>query len=139
MKRAIERIGGPTILVGHSYGGVVITNAGYDNSNITGLVYLAAYAPDQGESLLDLANDTAANLLPNLFQTNREGFVYLNPELIHEWFLQDVDPTEADTMAAIQKPTNQLTLVEKSGPPARKQLPTWYQISENDRVVPPDY
>ncbi|MGH9950315.1 MAG: alpha/beta fold hydrolase [Nitrososphaeraceae archaeon] len=137
VKRAIERIGGPTILVGHSYGGVAITNAGYNNSNVTGLVYLAAYAPDQGEFLLDLGNNTA-DLPANLFTIDNEGFMLMNPDLIHEWFAQDVNPTEIDIMEAVQKPVNLSTVEEKSGPPAWKQLPTWYQGSENDRVVPPD-
>ncbi|MGH9995816.1 MAG: alpha/beta fold hydrolase [Nitrososphaeraceae archaeon] len=137
VERAIERIGDPTILVGHSYGGAVITNAGYNNSNVTGLVYLAAYAPAQGESLLDLGNNTA-DLPENLFTIDNEGFMLMNPDLIHEWFAQDVNLTEVDIMAAIQKPVNLSTVEEKSGPPAWRQLPTWYQISENDRVVPPD-
>jgi pimeloyl-ACP methyl ester carboxylesterase len=137
VERAIERIGDPTILVGHSYGGAVITNAGYNNSNVTGLVYLAAYAPAQGESLLDLGNNTA-DLPANLFTIDNEGFMLINPDLIHEWFAQDVNLTEVDIMAAVQKPVNLSTVEEKSGPPAWRQLPTWYQISENDRVVPPD-
>jgi pimeloyl-ACP methyl ester carboxylesterase len=137
VEHAVERTGGPTILVGHSYGGVVITNAGYNNSNVTGLVYLAAYAPDQGESLLNLANNT--NELPaNLFIIDNNGLMLMNPDLISEWFAQDVNPTEVDVMAAVQKPVNLSTAEEKSGPPAWKKLPTWYQISENDRVVPPD-
>jgi pimeloyl-ACP methyl ester carboxylesterase len=138
VERAIERVGGPTILVGHSYGGIVITNAGYNNSNITGLVYLAAFAPEQGESLLEQANNTT-DLPANLITIDDEGFALMNSDLIHEWFAQDVDPFEVDIMAAVQKPTNQLTFTEKSGIPAWKQLPTWYQISENDRVVPPEY
>lgn len=137
VERAIERIGDPTILVGHSYGGAVITNAGYNNSNVTGLVYLAAYAPAQGESLLDLGNNTA-DLPENLFTIDNEGFMLMNPDLIHEWFAQDVNLTEVDIMAAVQKPVNLSTVEEKSGPPAWRQLPTWYQISKNDRVVPPD-
>src|SRR5215212_6149329 len=95
VKRAVDLVGGPTILVGHSYGGFVITNAGYNNQNVTGLVYLAAFAPDK---------------------------------------------TESEIMAAVQKPTptNQSILGEPSGPPAWKQLPTWYQVSESDRIIPPD-
>lgn len=63
----------------------------------------------------------------------------MNPDLIHEWFAQDINQTEVDVMAAVQKPFNQSIGMEKSGPPAWKQLPTWYQVSENDRVVPPEY
>ncbi len=135
---AIERTGGPTILVGHSYGGVVITNAGYNNSNVTGLVYLAAYAPDQGEALFEQANNTA-DLPANLITIDNKGLMLMNPDLIHEWFAQDVDPSVVHIMTAVQKPTNQSIGMEESGPPAWNQLPTWYQISENDRVVPPEY
>jgi pimeloyl-ACP methyl ester carboxylesterase len=138
VERAIERVGGPTLLVGHSYGGIVITNAGHNNSNVTGLVYLAAFAPEYGESLLEQGNNTA-DLPANLITIDDEGFALMNPDLIHEWFAQDVDQDEVDIMTAVQKPTNQLTFIGKSGSPAWKQLPTWYQISENDRVVPPDY
>jgi pimeloyl-ACP methyl ester carboxylesterase len=134
---AIERAGKSTILVGHSYGGIVITNAAYNNSNVTGLVYLTAYAPDQGESLFTLANNTD-ELPANLFTIDNNGFMLMNPELTREWFAQDVNPTEVDIMTAVQKPVNLSTAEEKSGPPAWKHLPTWYQVSENDRVVPPD-
>jgi pimeloyl-ACP methyl ester carboxylesterase len=138
VERAIERIGDPMILVGHSYGGIVITNAASNNSNVTGLVYLAAFVPDRGESLLDQANNTS-DLPANLLKFDNEGFASINPDLIHNWFAQDVNLTEVDIIAAVQKPTNQLTFTEKSGPPAWKNLPSWYQISENDRVLPPDY
>jgi pimeloyl-ACP methyl ester carboxylesterase len=109
VKRAIERTGGgPTILVGHSYDGIVITNAGYNNLNVTGLVYLAAIAPDEGESFLDLVNNSA-DLPENPFKTDSEGLMSINPVMFHEWFAQDVDSTEADIMAAVQKPINQST------------------------------
>jgi pimeloyl-ACP methyl ester carboxylesterase len=66
------------------------------------------------------------------------GFAYINPNLFHDSFAQDVNSTEADIMAAMQKPTSTSMLAEKSGPPAWKQIPTWYQVSENDRIIPPD-
>lgn len=136
VKRAIEHIGGPTILVGHSYGGAVITNAGYKNPNVTGLVYVAAFAPDQGQSISDFIDITK---LPNGFlMFDKGGFAYINPLMFHDGFAQDVNASEAYIMAVVQKPTNQSILAEKSGPPAWKELPTWYQISESDRVIPPD-
>jgi pimeloyl-ACP methyl ester carboxylesterase len=64
--------------------------------------------------------------------------MYINPEIFHENFAQDVDPAEADLMAIVQKPFNQSIFMEKSDPPAWKQLPTWYQISDADRMIPPD-
>jgi pimeloyl-ACP methyl ester carboxylesterase len=136
VKRAIEHIGGPAILVGHSYGGAVITNAGYNNPNVTGLVYVAAFAPDEGQSLSNLIDIT--KLPPGFLQFDDGGFAYINPAMFHDGFAQDVPAAEADIMAIVQKPINQSILAEKSGPPAWKQLPTWYQVSESDRVIPPD-
>jgi pimeloyl-ACP methyl ester carboxylesterase len=136
VKRAIDLVGGPTILVGHSYGGEVITNAGYNNPNVTGLVYIAAFAPDEGQSLSSFVDP--ATFPKDLFILDSGGFIYLNPEIFRENFAQDVDPAEADLMAIVQKPFNQSIFGEKSGPPAWKQLPTWYQISDADRMIPPD-
>ena len=136
LKRAISHIGGPTILVGHSYGGEVITNAAYNNPNVTGLVYIAAFAPDEGQSLSSFVDPS--KFPKELFLADSGGFIYLNPEVFRENFAQDVDPAEADLMAIVQKPFNQSIFMEKSGPPAWKQLPTWYQISTADRMIPPD-
>jgi pimeloyl-ACP methyl ester carboxylesterase len=136
VRRAVERIGGPVFLVGHSYGGAVITNAGNNNPNVTGLVYVAAFAPDQGQSLSDLIDIT--KLPPGFLQFDKGGFAYINPAMFRDGFAQDVTPAEADIMAVVQKPINQSILAEKTGPPAWKQLSTWYQISESDRVIPPD-
>ena len=136
VKRAINYIGGPVTLVGHSYGGAVITNAAHNNPNVTGLVYIAAFAPDEGQALGDFVNP--ANFPKELFLMDSGGFIYLNPEIFRENFAQDVTPEEADLMAMVQKPFNQSNFVAKSGPPAWKELPTWYQISDADRMIPPD-
>ena len=136
VKRAINHIGGPVTLVGHSYGGAVITNAAHNNPNVTGLVYIAAFAPDEGQSLSDFVNP--ANFPKELFLMDSGGFIYLNPEVFRENFAQDVTPEEADLMAIVQKPFNQSIFVAPSGPPAWKELPTWYQISDADRMIPPD-
>lgn len=136
VKRAIEHIGGPVTLVGHSYGGAVITNAAYNNPNVTGLVYIAAFAPDEGQSLSTFVDP--ATFPKELFVLDIGGFIYLNPTIFRENFAQDVEPTEADIMAIAQKPFNQSNFVSPSGPPAWKQLPTWYQISESDRMISPD-
>jgi pimeloyl-ACP methyl ester carboxylesterase len=136
VKRAIDLVGGPTILVGHSYGGFVITNAGYDNQNVTGLVYVSAFAPDEGESTATFVD--VATLPPGLLVSDSGGFAYLNPEMFHGAFIQDANATEAETMAVVQKPAHQSLFVEKSGPPAWKQLPTWFEVSEGDHIIPPD-
>ena len=78
VKRAVAHIGGPTILVGHSYGGEVITNAGYNNPNVTGLVYIAAFAPDEGQSLASFVDPS--KFPKELFLVDSGGFIYLNPD-----------------------------------------------------------
>src|ERR687897_3163656 len=112
VKRAIEHIGGPTILVGHSYGGFVITNAGYNNQNVTGLVYLAAFAPDEGESLNDFV--PPESVPPGFLIFDSGGFSYINPDVFTQAFAQGANLTEGGIMAAIQKPFNQSILGEKS-------------------------
>jgi pimeloyl-ACP methyl ester carboxylesterase len=136
VKRAIDKVGGPVTLVGHSYGGFVITNAAYNNPNVTGLVYVSAFAPDEGESTATFVD--VATLPPGLLVFDSGGFAYLNPEMFHEAFVQDANATEAEILAVVQKPAHQSILGEKSGPPAWKQLPTWFEVSESDHIIPPD-
>ena len=136
VKRAIELVGKPVILVGHSYGGAVITNAGYNNPNVTGLVYIAAFAPDEGQSLSTFVS--AKDFPQGFLMLDSAGLAYINPAMFHDRFAQDVDPTEAYVMAVAQKPFNASIFGEQSGPPAWKQLPTWYQISTSDLMIPPD-
>jgi pimeloyl-ACP methyl ester carboxylesterase len=136
IKRAIDLVGGPVTLVGHSFGGFEITNAAYDNQNVTGLVYVAAFAPDEGESTENFID--VSKFPPGLLVPDSGGFFYLNPEMFHEAFIQDANATEAEILAAVQKPAHQSLIPEKSGPPAWKQLPTWFAVSEGDHIIPPD-
>ncbi|MGA9843171.1 MAG: alpha/beta hydrolase [Nitrososphaeraceae archaeon] len=106
VKRAIEHIGEPVLLVGHSYGGEVITNAGYNNPNV------AAFAPDKGEGEFSFINP--AKFPKGLLIKDSGGFIYLNPELFRENFAQDVTPAEAEIMAIAQKPFNQSEITAKS-------------------------
>ena len=134
VKRAIDLLGGPTILVGHSYGGMVISNAAYNNPNVKGLVFIAALAPKEGQSLSSFTD-------PNKFPKgsliiDRGGFAYFSPNIFHKSF-PDIDPTQAKILGVTQKPIKMSIFTEKSGPPAWKQLPTWYQVSENDRNLSP--
>jgi pimeloyl-ACP methyl ester carboxylesterase len=114
----------------------VITNAAYNNRNVTGLVYVAAFAPDEGESLGTFV--TPAMLPPGILILDTAGLAYINPEMFHDAFAQDVNMTEADILAIAQKPFNQSIFTEPSGPPAWKQLKTWYQVSDSDHMIPPD-
>ena len=136
VKREIGLIGGPVILVGHSYGGFVISNAPYNNSNVTGLVYLSAFAPNEGQSLGDFVDP--AKLPKGFAMPDSGGFVHINPDMFAQVLAQDIDPAAVKVLAAAQKPYNQSISTEKSGPPAWKQLPTWYRVTENDRIVPPE-
>ena len=136
VKRAIELVGGPTIVVGHSFGGFVISQAAYNNPNVTGLVYVSAFAPDEGESAVNFV--PVESLPPGLLVFDSGGFAYLNPEMFPQTFAQDVNITEAKIMAAVQKPAHQSLFTEPSGSPAWKQLPTWFEVSEGDHIIPPD-
>jgi pimeloyl-ACP methyl ester carboxylesterase len=135
VKRAIDFVGGPVILVAHSYGGYVITNAGYNNPNVKGLVYVAAHAPRDGQQHGPFPKEFEGK---PLLIFDKGGFAYINPAIFHDFFVQDVDQAQAKVLAVVQKPANISGIAnEKSGPPAWKQLPTWYQVSENDHVIPP--
>jgi pimeloyl-ACP methyl ester carboxylesterase len=136
VKRAIQLVGAPIVLVGHSYGGEVITNAAYNNPNVKGLVYVAAFAPNEGQSLGNFVD--VSKLPKDLLIIDSGGFSYINPAMFAGAFAQDVNSTEADIMAIVQKPFSTSIFAEKSGTPAWKQLPTWYQVSENDHMIPPD-
>jgi pimeloyl-ACP methyl ester carboxylesterase len=122
--------------VGHSFGGFTITNAAYNNQNVTGLVYVSAFAPDEGESTANFLD--LATLPPGLLVPDSGGFLYLNPEMFHEAFIQDANATEAEILAAVQKPAHQSLATAPSGPPAWKQLPSWFEVSEGDHIIPPD-
>jgi pimeloyl-ACP methyl ester carboxylesterase len=109
VKRALEQIGGPIILVGHSYGGFVITNAAYNNSNVTGLVYIAALAPDEGETGNDYVKTWPKEFIEaglGSVKPDSGDFLFIAQDKFHELFAQDVDGTEADIMAVVQKPPN---------------------------------
>ncbi len=126
----------PTLLVGHAYGCAVITGAGL-TPNVVGLVYLAGPALDEGESLKSLwarraPHEGAANI-----HKDKYGFLWIEVEKFHETFCHDLeDRMESLVWALTQKPTAARCFEEKSGPPAWKVKPSWYQISANDRLIP---
>jgi pimeloyl-ACP methyl ester carboxylesterase len=125
------------LLVGHSYGGAVISGAGHA-PNVIGLVYVAAFAPDLGDSLGSIfarrePPPGAANIRPD-----NDGLLWIAPEKFRESFCQDLDEAESLVMALTQKPIAGRCFEDKSGPPAWKSKPSWYQISANDRMIPPE-
>ena len=128
---------GPVVLVAHSYGGVVMTEAGTD-PNVAGLVYISAFAPDAGESVNSLIADPppgapVAPLLPP-----REGFLILDPEQFPAAFAADVDPEHAAFMADSQVPWGVGALAGEVSEPAWRSRPSWWLIATTDLIIPPD-
>lgn len=129
---------GPTLIVGHSYGGQIMTALGKDAPNVVGIVYIAAFGLDAGESiggLLDLKNPTPA--LAHL-RIDENGFAYLSEDDFVHHFAADVDPVDAEVMFATQKPAAIASLGEQITDPAWKYFPTWYMVATNDETIPPD-
>jgi pimeloyl-ACP methyl ester carboxylesterase len=138
-RQALASIAGPTILVGHSYAGMVITNAGTNLSNLLGLVYAAAYAPEQGESHNDLsAKFPPAPIAKHIIPSYRSGFRWVDPAAFPSDFIQDVPFPVARVLAVSQKPIAPICFSTPSGAPAWKQVPAWYLVSKNDRTINPD-
>jgi len=128
---------GPTVLVGHSYGGVVITNAASSAPNVTALVYIAAFGLDEGESLESLAKQGPTPAGAAQIRPDDHGFLWINPAGFPQAFAADVDPIEARVMAVTQRPLSIRSFAAKSGPPAWKHIPSWYLVSQNDQMIPP--
>jgi hypothetical protein len=128
---------GPTILVGHSYGGVVIFGAANDARNVVALVSIAAFALDEGESVESLGKQGPAPAGAAQIRPDDKGFLWIDRDGFPQAFAADVDPAEARVMAATQKPLSVASYTAKSGPPAWKHLPSWYLVSSNDQMIPP--
>jgi pimeloyl-ACP methyl ester carboxylesterase len=137
-QKMVRQIDGPVLLVGHSYGGAVITQAG-DLPNVAGLVYVAAFAPDAGESVGQIGEwrvaqaAAAGNIVPD-----SDGFVWITQDKFRESFCQDLPADEALVMAVTQKAPAGSTLGDAVSDPAWKKKPAWYQVSASDRMIHPD-
>jgi pimeloyl-ACP methyl ester carboxylesterase len=137
-QKMIKQVDGPVLLVGHSYGGAVITEAG-DLPNVVGLVYVAAFAPDAGESLGQISewNAAAAAAAGNVVPDS-DGYVWIKQDKFHESFCQDLPDDEALVMAVTQKAPLGSTFGDAVSDPAWKKKPNWYQVSASDRMIHPD-
>jgi pimeloyl-ACP methyl ester carboxylesterase len=133
-----ERLQGPTVLAGHSYGGAVISGAATGLENVIGLVFASAFAPAEGESLGGLG--TLFPPPPGLDHTQPDslGFLWFDPAAIPDNFAQDLPVQEARVLAAVQKPIAARCFADLAGPPAWKTLPSWYLVSTQDRMINPD-
>lgn len=129
---------GPTIVAGHSYGGQVITALGNDAPNVVGLVYIAAFGLDEGESLgALLAQGPPTPALAHL-RVDAQGFAWIPREDFVKFFAADVDPVKANVMYAVQQPLAMSTIGDVMGAPAWKTLPSWFMVATNDQAIPPD-
>ena len=136
-KRAIAAQNGPVILVGHSYGGVVITEAGND-PKVAGLVYITAFAPDKGESVSSLIKDPPPGAPVPPILPPQDGYLFLDKAKFPAAFAADVSPDAASFMADSQVPWGLEALSGAITQPAWRTKPSWYLVSTDDKMIPPD-
>lgn len=145
IRSVLRTISGPIVLVGHSYGGAVISNAAVGVSNVKALVYIAGFAPDKGESLIQLVTKNPGTMIgpKTLIERKyplgdgREGMdLYLTKKGFETAFASDVPRKLADQMWAEQRPFSQEAFGSLSGEPAWKTIPSWYLASTQDRAIP---
>jgi pimeloyl-ACP methyl ester carboxylesterase len=138
LRQVLARQEGPTILTGHSYGGQIITALGADTPNVAGLVYIAAFGLDEGESLgALLGGGPPTPALANMI-VDEQGFAWLPEEDFVRHFAGDVDPAKAKVMYAVQQGLSMGTFEDVMGVPAWKSHPSWYLVATNDEAIPPD-
>jgi pimeloyl-ACP methyl ester carboxylesterase len=135
-RRVIAAQDGPAILVGHSYGGAVITEAGND-PKVEGLVYIAAFAPDKGESVNALIKDPPPGAPVPPILPPQDGYIFLDRSKFHASFAADVEPERAAFMADSQVPWGVEAPSGAVGEPAWRSKPSWYLIAADDRMIPP--
>jgi pimeloyl-ACP methyl ester carboxylesterase len=135
-KQVLAAQSGPAVLVGHSYGGVVITEAGND-PKVAGLVYIAAFAPDKGESVAALIKDPPAGAPVPPILPPQDGFLFLDKARFAESFAADVPRDKAEFMASSQVPWGLNALNGAVTTPAWRKKPSWYLVATEDRMIPP--
>ena len=127
----------PTVLVGHSYGGAVITGAATATPNVKALVYITAFGLDEGESLESLAKQGPPSPGSAAIEPDAQGFLWINRTKFHESFAGGATADEASVMAAVQKPLSFAAFVGKESVPAWKSIPSWYLVCTEDHMIPP--
>jgi len=137
-KRLIEAQQGPVVVVGHSYGGAVITEAAAGNVNVKALVYLSAFAPDAGEPIGAFIDKYPAPPLNATLKPDAAGFLYIDRAQLQDVFAKDVSRTETSVMAATQKPLNKSVFTASPSEAAWKTIPSWYVVAQEDRAINPN-
>lgn len=135
-RQMIAQVDGPVLLVGHSYGGAVLSEAG-NEPNVVGLVFVAAFAPDAGESPGGITEQHPPAAFGNI-APDSDGYLWVTPAAFHESFAQDLDEDAAWVMAVTQKAPLASTFGDPVTDPAWRHKPSWYQISTQDRMIHPD-
>jgi len=138
LRQVLDFQDGPTIVAGHSYGGQIITALGDEAPNVAGLVYIAAFGLDEGESLgALLSQGPPTPALAHLF-TDSRGFGWLSEDDFVNHFAADVDPVRAHVLYAVQQALASSAFTDVMGTPAWRSLPSWYLVAQNDEAIPPD-
>jgi pimeloyl-ACP methyl ester carboxylesterase len=140
VRGVLDAIPGTKILVAHSYGGIVISNAAVGRSDVLSLVFSAAFVPDQGDSIASLgAGFVASDAFNHLAFTGAPfaSSAYIAPNLFRRYFAQDLTPARAGLLDAAQQPLNFPIVTTPSGPVAWRSVPSWYAVSANDRMIDP--
>lgn len=136
LRKMIAQQRGKVLLVGHSYGGAVITEAG-NEPNVAGLVYIAAFAPDAKESPGGISQAIPPAAFSNI-APDSDGYLWIKPDQYRDSFCQDLDPTESLVMAVTQRAPVGATFADSISEPAWRHKPSWYQISNQDRMIDPE-
>jgi pimeloyl-ACP methyl ester carboxylesterase len=137
-KPGIDDQKGPVVVVGHSYGGAVITGAAAGNSNVKGLVYVAAFAPEAGEPLGAPGEKFAPAPLNSALVPDAAGFLYIDRAKFHDVFCKDLSVADACVMAATQKPLNKSVFGASVAQAAWKTIRSWYIVSQQDQAINPE-
>lgn len=138
LRHVLKRQDGPTVVAGHSYGGHIITSLGTDAPNIVGIVYVAAFGLDEGESIGQLAAQGPPTPALAHLDIDDTGFVWLPEDDFVSHFAADIDPATARVMFAVQQPVAASVFGDVMGVPAWKSVPTWFLVAANDEAIPPD-
>src|ERR1700744_1100860 len=138
LRQGLDLQDGPAIVAGHSYGGQVMTALGADAPNVAGLVYIAAFGLDQGESLGGLLSRGPVTPALAHLSTDEQGFGWLSEDDFVRHFAGDVDPVKAKVLYAVQQPIAMSIFEEPMGVPAWKTLPSWYLVATEDQALPPE-
>jgi pimeloyl-ACP methyl ester carboxylesterase len=138
VRHVLTRQSGPTVLAAHSYGGQVITSLGTDVPNVVGLVYIAGFGLDEGESIGALLQQAPPTPALGDIEVDSEGFAWIPEDGFLAHFAADINPVKAKVMYAVQQPLHTSTFDDVMGVPAWKSLPSWCLVAQNDQVIPPD-